>query len=331
MLRIEVSRTGGSDGAVSVTLATADVTAAAGQDYGPVSTVVSFAAGDAAPKAVEIAILDDAAEEPTESFTVALSTPAGGATLAAQASATVTVLDDDAPLPEAGVLNDTGVTECATAGAAGLACSSAAAGTDQFPRQDGDVGRDASSPGGADGRAGFALVKLAADGTPLADQAAAYDQTPWACVRDEVTKLTWEVRTADGGLRDRGWAYSWYDDTGLAGGERAGDPGRGTCGGAVRCDTAAYREAVNALALCGFSDWRLPSRTEAHGLVDYGAGAPPLAETGYFPDAQLGAYWTGDLATTFGAWTVEFILGELRGQRTSTAQRVRLVRGGSQE
>jgi hypothetical protein len=30
-------------------------------------------------------------------------------------------------------------------------------------------------------------------------------------VRDNVTGLVWEVKTADGGLRDQKWSYTWYD------------------------------------------------------------------------------------------------------------------------
>ncbi len=49
---VTITRTGGSDGAVSVTLASSDGSATAAQDYTRVSTTVSFAAGDAAPKTV---------------------------------------------------------------------------------------------------------------------------------------------------------------------------------------------------------------------------------------------------------------------------------------
>src|SRR5207248_2137911 len=49
---ITVLRTGGSDGAVSVQLATSDGTATAGSDYTAVTQTVSFAAGDSAPKTV---------------------------------------------------------------------------------------------------------------------------------------------------------------------------------------------------------------------------------------------------------------------------------------
>jgi len=112
-ISITVTRTGGSDGAVSVTLGTSDGTAATGQDFTAVTTSVSFAAGDSSAKSVDIPINKDALAEPAETFTVTLSAATGGATLGTSASATLTIQDDDTPgsTPSAGnSLNNTGVT-----------------------------------------------------------------------------------------------------------------------------------------------------------------------------------------------------------------------------
>ena len=57
---ITVTRTGGSAGAVGVTLTTSNGTATAPADYTAVTQTVSFAAGDTANKTVTIPIVDDA-------------------------------------------------------------------------------------------------------------------------------------------------------------------------------------------------------------------------------------------------------------------------------
>jgi Calx-beta domain/Beta-propeller repeat len=95
---ITITRTGGTDGAVSVRLRTSDGTASAGADYTAADVVVTFADGDAAPKTVNMAILQDTSDEPDETVNLALSAPTGGATLGAQTSAVLTITDDD-PTP----------------------------------------------------------------------------------------------------------------------------------------------------------------------------------------------------------------------------------------
>lgn len=225
-------------------------------------------------------------------------------------------------------LNDTGVTGCANASAAGLPCDSATAGTDGFPGQDGQAGRDVDAGSDADGHAGFSFVKLDASGTALADQSVPYATTPWACLLDRVTGLTWEVRTTDGGLRDRRWRYTWFASTGLRGGAGKGVPNSGTCVDTSNCDTEKYLAAVNAAHLCGSSDWRLPTRSELLSLVDYGAPSVPLVDQGFLPDASADSWWTATTDWFGNAWVVEFALGQSLATRPERPLRVRLVRGG---
>lgn len=93
---VTATRTGGSSGAVSVTVNTANGTAVAPGDYGAVTgAVLSWADGDAAPKTLNIAIVNDTDVEPNESFDVILSNPTGGATLGSPANAFITIVDDD--------------------------------------------------------------------------------------------------------------------------------------------------------------------------------------------------------------------------------------------
>ncbi len=93
---LTVLRTGGDAGTVTVDYATADGTATAGADYTAASDTLTFAAG-VPSQTITIGIIDDVEVEPNETFTVALSNPTGGATLGANSTATVTILEDDVP------------------------------------------------------------------------------------------------------------------------------------------------------------------------------------------------------------------------------------------
>lgn len=96
---LSVTRTGGSDGAISVGATTADGTALAGSDYTATTTTVNFADNDAAAKTLNVPIINDTAVEPNETFGVTLSGPTGSATLGAVTSATVTIVSDDVNPP----------------------------------------------------------------------------------------------------------------------------------------------------------------------------------------------------------------------------------------
>lgn len=91
---LTVTRTGGSSGPASVNYAFAGGTAAAGVDFNGVGGTLTWADGDAAPKNITASIVDDTLVESTETFSVTLS-GASGATLGAQSTATVSILDND--------------------------------------------------------------------------------------------------------------------------------------------------------------------------------------------------------------------------------------------
>ena len=96
-LTVTATRTGGSDGPVSVSINTADGTATAPADYTAVAGLLSWADGDAAPKSLNVTIVNDLLDEPDETFTVTISGPTGGAVLGSPATAVITILDDDSP------------------------------------------------------------------------------------------------------------------------------------------------------------------------------------------------------------------------------------------
>jgi hypothetical protein len=108
---ITITRTGGSGGAVGVTVATSNGTATAGTDYTTVSQAVTFVAGDSANKTVTIPILNDTTVEGSETVTVTLSSPTGGATLGSPSTAVLTITDDDSnPVPAVTTLTPSSAT-----------------------------------------------------------------------------------------------------------------------------------------------------------------------------------------------------------------------------
>ncbi|RDH88944.1 MAG: hypothetical protein DIZ79_13935, partial [endosymbiont of Lamellibrachia luymesi] len=91
-ITLTVDRTAGSDGTVTVDYATADGTAAAPGDYTALNGTLTFLNGELS-KTLTLTPTSDTTWEPSEDFTLTLSSPVD-ATLGL-ASATVTITDDD--------------------------------------------------------------------------------------------------------------------------------------------------------------------------------------------------------------------------------------------
>jgi len=94
---ITATRTGGTDGAVGATYATMDGTAMSPADFLAAMGTFNWADGDAAPKSIQVTIVDDAVPEGNETFTVVLSAPTGGAALGSPSTEAVTIQDNDSP------------------------------------------------------------------------------------------------------------------------------------------------------------------------------------------------------------------------------------------
>ena len=92
-LTVTVERTGGSDGAATVKIATAPGSAKPGKDFTTRNGTLSWANGDQAPKTFQVPIKNDTAPEPNETFAVKLSKATGAAM--GTSTATVTIQDDD--------------------------------------------------------------------------------------------------------------------------------------------------------------------------------------------------------------------------------------------
>ena len=85
-----VTRTGAATGSYSVNYATANGAATAGSDYTTASGTLTFASGETS-KTVSVATLSDAVSEGSETFTLNLSAPTGGATISdGQGAGTIT-------------------------------------------------------------------------------------------------------------------------------------------------------------------------------------------------------------------------------------------------
>ena len=93
---ISVSRTGGDDGAVQVSYATSNGTAAAnpGGDYEATSGVLEFLDGETT-KTFSVTVTDDTLDEANETVNLTLSNPTGGASLGSQTTAVLTITDND--------------------------------------------------------------------------------------------------------------------------------------------------------------------------------------------------------------------------------------------
>lgn len=248
------------------------------------------------------------------------------------------------PASAAGPLNDTGIRFCGAypTGNAAAPCTPDPAG------QDRRYGRDAAAASGqlaktGAGDAGFDFTRvcmsgeLAGQGSCPASPVLGSGANDWACTKDNVTGLIWEVKTGDGGLRDKDATYSNYDDpdrpqkwTGSA----FVNPTQADIDAAY--NSIGYVNAVNALTgidrLCGATDWRRPTKKELAAIVHYGRAAPAI-DTDYFPNSgNSGAmyYWSGSPRNGFagGAWYVEFDEGAVNVDYRDQRRSVRLVRGG---
>jgi hypothetical protein len=228
-----------------------------------------------------------------------------------------------------GSLNDTGIVGFGNDSQNNLATEPAT-----HPGQDARFGRDAAAGAGqltkvGGGGKGFDYSKIANDGSVLPESAAlGTAPTDWACTRDNVTGLIWEVKTASG-LRSQSHTYTWYDSNPATNGGAVGTASGGACFAAGRCDTEKFVADVNTVWLCGHNDWRMPKVKELEGLADFGRVNPSIDPT-YFPNTPSSYFWSGSPYANFSnfAWFVYFGYGYAYSYYRSNYYGVRLVRGG---
>jgi hypothetical protein len=93
---VTVERLGGVGGAVSVDYRTSDGSATAGADYAARSGTLNWAAGDSADKTFTVPVTWDGRAEGTESVSLALTNPGGGADQGPNSAAVLRIGDDGA-------------------------------------------------------------------------------------------------------------------------------------------------------------------------------------------------------------------------------------------
>jgi Protein of unknown function (DUF1566) len=213
-----------------------------------------------------------------------------------------------------GKLPDTGITanHCFGAGSNTLISCNSPAAIALNPKQDGMVGRDVTSPSAADGRLGFSFSDVPKPG------AGVYAKTE--CVKDNITGLVWEGKPVSG-FRANTNTYTNFDSTiklqklvsvdtfytdfvfGMPTQAEIDAPN----------NTIGYKTAVNASALCGFTDWRLPTADELQSLVNLGTAPLPAIDNDWFPNTQRAPYWSATPSSAYAkfAWFLTFWDGQL--------------------
>lgn len=160
------------------------------------------------------------------------------------------------------------------------------------------------------------------------------------CVRDNATGLIWQGHTPAGtGLRGNDQYITNLDSTAALqkwnGGVSYIAPTQADIDAIT--NSIGFKNAVNASNLCGFSNWRLPTKDELLGIVK--TSESPTIDNTWFPNTPGGAlgfyYWTSSpsMKVEFNAWVVSFGNGltyetgrDYNGPYGYGGHRLRLVR-----
>lgn len=187
-----------------------------------------------------------------------------------------------------------------------------------------DIKSDAAASLVAASKSNF--IKISNSGQALAE-----NEAQWECVHDKSNNLTWEVKKNDGSIRDKDHSYSWLVKSS---GQDRGVSNGGRCKGGVNCDTSSYTRAMNEQKLCGYSDWRLPTREELETLVEYNKAPNGVTiDSRFFPEAVPSWYWTAseNPHSSDYAWYVLFQNGVALNDLKERPKHIRLVRGNPPE
>ena len=132
------------------------------------------------------------------------------------------------------------------------------------------------------------------------------------CVKDNITGLVWEGKTASPATSRLGTStYTNYDGTGS--GQKSGGANATQAEIDASTNSIGYKNAVNTSALCGYTDWRLPTKEELEGIL--ASSGSPRIDTTWFPNTQAFAYWTSSPYVGYSgyAWYVYFYDGSVNG------------------
>ena len=96
--RVQIRRTGGSSGQISVDFTTFALSATPGQDYVTTARTLVFEDG-VTVRTASVPLIDDGLKEPVEQFRITIDNVNGGAALLAPRTAVVNIVDDETVLP----------------------------------------------------------------------------------------------------------------------------------------------------------------------------------------------------------------------------------------
>ena len=148
------------------------------------------------------------------------------------------------------------------------------------------------------------------------------------CVKDNITGLIWEGKTASPATSRLGTGtYTNFDSTSSAQKDNGGtyvNPTQMEIDAST--NSIGYQNSVNTSALCGYNDWRLPTKEELQGIL--ASSGSPRIDTTWFPNTQAWGYWTSSpyVGDSGYAWGVNFNFGYVYDNYRSSNNRVRLVR-----
>ncbi len=218
------------------------------------------------------------------------------------------IMVNTAPVPALNALPDSGIAASQCYGAGNnilIACASAGA-IALNDRQDGMVGRDVASPVSTDGQLGLSYNLIGS-----------YAKTD--CVIDNITGLMWAGTSGT---------------VAITGGDRTS--------ATIAVEASVNLASANTSGLCGFHNWRVPTRSELQSLLNYGSVDPYLdIDTNWFPNTMPGSYYSATpyapsvkisatppstpVASNF--WVVDFSNGRIvPDSAISTSIYIRLVR-----
>ena len=132
------------------------------------------------------------------------------------------------------------------------------------------------------------------------------------CVKDNTTGLVWEGKNPAGSASRLGTStYTNYDSTTSAQKADGTNPTQTEIDAST--NSIGYKNAVNTSALCGYTDWRLPTKEELEGIL--ASSGSPRIDTTWFPNTQANAYWSSSPYVGYSdyAWLVHFGNGVVGG------------------